>query len=114
MGMVSWNWLSNQLSISAVSFPYDLLVDARFNPPPLVKNQDVLVVHPDAEIAVSAATLALVGVEAGNEGYQEEGDAAYQSAADDIAAQLILEKQGRTARAGSANMRRNRRGWFWS
>ena len=107
-----FTWRGNQLFITPINAPIDILVDGRFNPPPLVKDQDVLVADIDMETTVSPATLAIVGVECGNPNYQSTGQAMAESAADDIVAKIIRGKQGYTARAGS-NSRRNRRGWFW-
>lgn len=109
-----FTWRGNTLYLTPVSFPIDILVDGRFNPPPLVKDQDVLVADPDMEVCVTPATMGLIGVESGNQtwlGMEEQAE----SAADDIVAKLVRQKQGFTARAGS-NARRslgcNWWGWF--
>lgn len=108
-----FTWRANQLYVTPVNMPIDLLVDGRFNPPPLVKDEDVLVVDPDMETPVTSATLGLVGIEAGNTGYTQASVDMVESQADDIVAKLIRQKQGYTARAGSAARRRRGIGWFW-
>jgi len=107
-----WTWLGSELHVTPINMPYDLLVDARFNPPPLVKDTDVLVAHPDMHLTVIPAALAAVGLEAGNPGWQESGSTQAELAADMIVAQIIRGKQGYTYRAGHLN-RRYRKGWFW-
>jgi hypothetical protein len=102
----------NQLFITPVNAAIDLLVDGRFNVPPLVKDQDVLVAHPFMETAVTPITLGLVGIESGNPQYQETGDQLADDAIEEIKALLILQKQGYTARAGKL-VKRGMRGWFW-
>lgn len=109
-----FTWRANQLFVTPINMPIDLLVDGRFNPPALVKDEDVLVVHPDMEIPVTTATLGIIGIEAGNTGYSEASIAMVEGQADDIVAELIRAKQGYTARAGSAARRSRGCGWFWS
>lgn len=110
-----FTWRGNKLFVTPINLPVDLLIDGRFNPPPLVKDQDVLVVDPDAEVSVTAGTLGIVGIEAGNPGYQEAALTAVEATADDIVAKLIRQKQGYVARAGSNSQRRraNGCGWNW-
>lgn len=109
-----FTWRRNQLFVTPLNQPVDLLVDGRFNPPALVKNEDVLVVHPDMDTAVAPATVAIIGLEAGNPGYQQTGQAMAEEACDNIRDLLIMEKQGYTARAGrNARGWTQRRGWFW-
>jgi hypothetical protein len=113
-GPVYWTKRSNVIFMTPIGFPCDLLVDGRFNPPPLVKDEDVLVVHPDMHTAVTAATIGLIGqFDTGNQMFSEGGVALVEQCADDIVALLTMDKQGRTARAGRANGRMGRRGWFW-
>lgn len=107
-----WTWQSNQLLVTPINAPIDILVDGRFNPPPLTKDEDVLVVHPDMETAVSPLTVAAIGMEAGNSQFQTTGQGAAEMAIDNICNLLTLAKQGYTARAGRM-ARESRLGWFW-
>ena len=112
VGLAYWSWIGGELILTPIGFPYDLLVDGRFNPPALVRNEDVLVSHPDMESCVTPATVAVIGIEAGNPGWLQAGQAQTANAVADIVAQIIRSKQGRTARAGT-NAKRQMRGWFW-
>jgi hypothetical protein len=107
-----WTWQHNTLQVTPLNLPIDILVDGRFNPPPLVKDEDVLVVHPDMETAVSGATLGIVGVEAGNSGFQQTGEQLADQAIDNICNLLTLAKQGYTQRGGRM-ARPSHLGWFW-
>lgn len=109
---VAFTWRGSQLFITPVSFPIDICVDGRFNPPPLVKDEDVLVSDSDMEVCVTPYTISVIGVESGNAGYQASvGEA--ELAADNIVAKLIRQKQGYTARAGSNSRMSRGCGWSW-
>lgn len=113
-GGMEWTWRSNQLYVTPMNNAIDILVDGRFNPPPLVKDEDVLVVHPDMQVAVETGVIPIIGIEAGNPNYEALGDQA-EACADDIVAQLVRDKQGVTYRAGT-NSRRGgcgAMGWRW-
>jgi hypothetical protein len=107
-----FTWRGSQLFVTPINTPIDILVDGRFNPPYLTKDEDVLVAHPDMETTLTPATLAIIGTESGNTGWQQMGAQQATDAADNIVAQIIRSKQGYTARAGSMS-RCNRRGWYW-
>lgn len=111
-GNTSFTWRGNQLFITPVSFPIDILVDGRFNPPALIKDQDPLVADLDMEICVTPATIVIIGIESGNAGYQSMQSEA-EAAADDIVAKLVRGKQGFTVRAGSNSRRAQGCGWSW-
>jgi hypothetical protein len=111
-GNASFTWRGNQIFITPFSVPVDFLVDGRFNPPALVKDEDVLIADPDMEICVTPATIAIIGVESGNAGYQAMQTEA-EAAADDIVAKIVRQKQGFTARAGSNQRRQRGCGWGW-
>jgi hypothetical protein len=107
-----FTWRGNQLFVTPVNCAIDLLVDGRFNPPPLVKDQDVLVADPEMEVCVTPATMALIGIESGNPSYTNMATEA-EAAADDIVAKIVRGKQGYTARAGSNGRRARGLGWHW-
>lgn len=109
---MQWTWRGNQLFITPCSFPIDILVDGRFNPPALVKDTDVLIVHPDMETCVTPQTISIIGIESGNAGWTGI-DPKAEAAADNIVAEIIRGKQGVTARAGSNNHRQRGCGWGW-
>lgn len=109
---VYFTWESFQLKLTPILAPIDIKVNGRFNPPPLVKDEDVLVAHPDMETAVSPLTLAVIGTEAGNSQFQQQGQAGADIAIDNICNLLTLAKQGYTQRGGRM-ARESRLGWFW-
>lgn len=111
-GNMAFTWRGNQLFVTPINAPIDFLVDGRFNPPALVKDQDVLVVDPDMEVAVTMGTIPLIGLESGNAGWSA-AVAECEAAADDIVAKIVRGKQGFTARAGSNSRRARGCGWFW-
>lgn len=113
MQRLYFTWRGSVLYMTPSQGPIDILVDGRFNPPPLVKDEDVLIVHPDMDSAVIPATLGLIGLESGNTGWGSAAVEMVEENAQNIADIIILGKQGYTARAGS-NSRVNRRGWGWS
>ena len=112
---MEFTWRGNQLFVTPLNNQIDILVDGRFNPPPLLKDQDVLVVDPDMQVALETGTITAIGVEAGNPswtGVMEEAEAC----CDDIVAKLVRQKQDVTARAGTNSSRRGRGwgcGWGW-
>lgn len=112
-GHMAYTWRGNQLFVTPVNAPIDFLVDGRFNPPALVKDEDVLVADTDMEVCVTPATISIIGVESGNAGYQAMQTEA-EAAADDIVAKIVRQKQGFTARAGSNSRRARGCGWFWT
>lgn len=111
-GGMEFCWRGNQLFVTPMNNPIDILVDGRFNPPPLTNDEDILVVDPDMEIAVTTGTIPLIGVEAGNPSYQAMVTDC-EAAADDIVAKIVRQKQGVTARAGSNSRRACGIGWNW-
>lgn len=108
----SFTWRGNQIFLTPTIFPIDILVDGRFNPPALVKDEDYLVVDADMEVCVSSGTIPIIGIESGNAGYLD-AVALGEACADDIVAKIIRGKQGQTARAGSNSRRAQGCGWFW-
>lgn len=109
-----WTWLGNQLLMTPVNAALDIEVHGRFNPPALQSDDDVLVVDPAMWVATSYGGAAIAGVERANpailEGYAVSAD----RATDNIAAELVRQKQGNPARTG--RMDRNLAGfysWRW-
>jgi hypothetical protein len=112
-GGMEFTWRGNQLFVTPVHNQIDMLVDGRFNAPPLVKDQDILVVDPDMEVATTTGVIPCIGVEAGNPSWTQVMEEA-EACCDDIVAKLVRQKQDVTARAGT-NGRRGGRGvgWGW-
>lgn len=108
-----WRWQGNQLQLTPIAIALDIEVTGRFNPPPLAKDQDVLIVSPDMEAVTAAGTAAVGGVERSNpailEGYAQMAEAGL----DDIAAELIRQKQGTLVRTGRMSRSTGYYGWAW-
>lgn len=111
-GNSKFAWRGNQLFVTPFGMPVDFLVDGRFNPPALVKDEDYLVVDPDMEICTTLQTMPLIGTESGNQGYLDI-DPKAAACADDIVAKIVRGKQGVTARAGSNGRLARGCGWSW-
>lgn len=108
-GGMEFTWRGNQLFVTPINGRIDILVDGRFNPPPLLKDQDVLVVDPDMQVALETGTIPTIGMEAGNPAWTQVMEEA-EACCDDIVAKLIRQKQDVTARAGT-NSSHHGRGW---
>ena len=108
-----FTWRGNQLFVTPLNLPVDLLVDGRFAAHALTKNEDTMAIHPLMETTVTPASLALCGIEMGNVGFQQAGAQAAKDAADNLCNLIMMSKQGYTARAGSMSWRRAQRGYFW-
>lgn len=110
LGTLCWTWMGLQLKVTPVASAIDILVEGRFNPPPLVQDQDILVLSPDLEAPLSFHSAAIAGVERTNPGllasYQQMGD----SNINDIVAQLIREKSSFPKRLGR---QAPTLGWRW-
>jgi hypothetical protein len=96
--IVTWAWIGQVLSITPVAGNIDIQVYGRFNPPPLVKDSDKLVLYPRMTAALAYAASALTGVERSNttilQGYAVRGEAM----TDNIIADLIRQTQGNPRR----------------
>lgn len=96
--VVTWAWIGNVLSITPVAGPIDIQLYGRFNPPPLVKDTDNLVLYPRLTAALTYAASALTGVERSNPqvllGYATRGEAMV----DNILADIIRQQQGNPRR----------------
>ena len=114
-GGMEFTWRGNQLFVTPINGQIDILVDGRFNPPPLLKDQDVLVVDPDMQVALETGTIPAIGIEAGNPSWTQVMDEA-EACCDDIVAKLVRQKQDVTARAGTNSGHRgpgSGGGWGW-
>ena len=110
-GPLYYVWRGNQLTLTPLNFPVDLLVYGRFNPPPLTDDAQLLVVSPDLQSPLALGTAALAGVERTNpavlEGYAELATAGINN----IAADLFRQKQAASKRLGR---QAPTCGWYWN
>jgi hypothetical protein len=113
---VSFVWMGQQLSITPVNGPIDVKVYGRFNPPPLQKDEDVLVVYSKMSETTAVAAAAVAGVERSNPavlaGYAEMAIAGL----DDIIADIIRQTQRNPRRLGRMGGHSGYGGgyWFWA
>jgi hypothetical protein len=93
---------------------FDIRVRGDFRPVPLLKDDDVVQVHPLAAHALAYSIGALIGVERPNDGWALNYGKLGQAAWDEIARKLVQQQQHNTFRLGSpnrANSQRGRTGW---
>ncbi len=114
-GPMFFSWRANQLFVTPMVFAVDLLIDGRFNPPPLVKDTDPLVVDPDFKTPVVKATIAHISnFDVGNGAMGQTAMSLAENALDNIVTKIQKSMQGYTARAGTAAQRRLNCGIGWN
>jgi hypothetical protein len=111
-----YTWMGNRLAITPVNLPLDIEVTGKFNPPPLYRDEDLMIAHEDVGTAVCFDTAAIAGVERSNpsilEGYAQRSIAIQ----DNIIAEIMRSNQSNPARFQKMS-RDNGNGyaqWFWS
>ena len=101
---------------------YDIRVRGDFKPAPLLKDDDLVEIHPNGGFALAFSIMALIGMERPNGGWVQNFGSQAQDAWDQIAADLIRQGQHLTFRIGSPNRSGNRgsgwalqgaMGWEW-
>lgn len=90
---------------------FDIRVRGDFRPKALLKDDDIVEVHPNAAHALAYSIGALIGMERPNSGWVQNYGAQAQNAWDEIAADLTRQQQHLTFRLGSPNRGGNRRGF---
>lgn len=105
--------IGNKLQITPSPQPMDIEVTGKFNPQPLVADDDLLTTHEDVWIPTCYETAATAGVERSNpailEGYALKGSAAE----DNIIAELIRQKQAEPVRFQKMSRESGSAMWFW-
>ena len=109
-GSFGWEWRSYVLYITPLAFAADIRVRGEFRPPALVKDTDLIQLHPLMSVALGYATAALVGSERGNAGYVTNYGQQSEETLDDVAAMLVRQQQGTSSRVGRMS-RGGRRGF---
>lgn len=102
-----WELRSFIVYLTPLSYIADMRVRGEFRPAPLLQDDDVIAVHPMLSTALSFGTAALIGAERGNQSYVTNYKPEAESTLDDVAAQLVRQQQGVTARIGKVGNRRN-------
>ena len=113
---LAWEWRGNIVYLTPMQIVMDLRIRGEFIPPPLVKEDDVISVHPLLGPALAEETAACAMRERANAGQQGAYELVGRSALDSIASQLVRSQQNAPVRIGR-NDRSNRRGmwpgWGW-
>jgi hypothetical protein len=100
-----WEWRSTEVWLVPFPNAMDIQIRGDFLPPPLVKDTDILVVHPNMAHATAYAVAAVFGAQAGNTQWETSYGAAAETALGAIAAQLVRQQQKLTFRVGRLNGR---------
>lgn len=109
---MDWEYRSYILYLTSLPYPADIRVRGEFRPPPLIKDTDMIVVHPMMGAALAFGTAALIGSERGNPTYKADYTLAAQNLLDDIESELVRQTQGTASRLGKMSRGRGgRRGW---
>ncbi len=106
-----WEYRSYVLYLTPLSYNADFRVRGDFRPAPLLKNEDIIVVHPMFSTALSFGTAALIGKERGNQQYVSNYQPDCEQIINDIANELIRQGQGTTTRVGKSS---RRGGWLFA
>ena len=113
-GPIYYTMMGNKLLITPVNEPIDIEVTGKFNPQPLVGDDDLLNTHEDIWIPVCYETAATAGVERSNpailEGYALKGTATE----DNIVAELMRQKQAEPTRFQKICRESGMSQWFWN
>lgn len=104
-----WEWRSYLVYLTPLSYPADFRVRGEFRPAPLLKDEDIITIHPLLVPALAYATATLVGMERGNQNFVQNYGPKSTSTLDDIAAELVRQQQGTSSRVGKMNGRSGRR-----
>lgn len=104
-----WEWRSFILWLLPLPNAVDIRVRGDFMPPPLIKDTDFLVVHPNMAHATAYGTAALAAATVGNQGWITNYGAQATLTLDDISAQLVRQQGAVTFRLGRMNSGRGSR-----
>lgn len=108
-----YSLIGNRLQITPAPQPMDIEVTGKFNPQPLVDDDNLLTTHEDIWIPTCYETAATAGVERSNpailEGYALKGSAAE----DNIIAELIRQKQDEPVRFRKMARESGSALWYW-
>lgn len=107
---IFWTWRAWQIYITPLGFPADFMVTGEFKPAPLLKDEDVIAVHPAMDDYLTYATAALIGASRVNPSYIQTWTALADASRDDVAAWLVRKDQGGICRVG--RMTGERRRWY--
>ena len=101
-----WTWRGYVLTFTPLPFACDLRILGEFKPAALVKDTDLVVIHPMMTAALAFGTAALIGAERQNQNYVQSYAPQAEALLDDISNELVRQEGGTTARLGRANSSR--------
>lgn len=101
-----WEWRDNTIYVTPMTQPVDMRVRGEFSPPSLVKDTDILIIHPRMATATAYGTAALIGAERNNQNYVTTYSAEAESVLEDISNWLVKIEQGVITRIGRYGGRR--------
>lgn len=105
---VSWTWRAWKIYITPLGYPADFLVTGEFRPAPLIKDTDVVEVHPMMVSHLAYAVAAAIGASRGNQPYAEDYGARAVQTLDDVVGWLVRKDQGGVTRVGRMTGSRRR------
>jgi len=91
--IVTYAWIGYKLSITPVAGPTDIQVYGRFDPPPLQKDEDQLMLYPRMTMVLASATLAWTGIERSNTTIFAGAEQQAVAGVDNIVADIIRQCQ---------------------
>lgn len=107
-----WEWRGSIIYLTPMQQTVDIQVRGEFSPPELVKDTDILVVHPRIATATAYGTAALIGQERNNAPYTTGYFARADQVLENIANMLVKSEQGVTTRIGRLHSNFYQNGWL--
>jgi len=111
---VQWEWRGYGIYLTPVGYTIDMRVRGEFSPPTLVKDTDILVVHPRMGTATAYGVGALIGVERNNQNFVTNYTGEAEKVLENISNMLTKGEQGTTTRIGRLGGRGRGRGYYGS
>jgi len=109
---LSWEWRSWVLYVTPIIFPIDIRVRGEFIPPPLLKLDDIVTVHPMLADVLAEESAACAMRERANAGQMQAYELGATGPLDNISNQLVRSEQGNIVRIGRATgPRQGARSW---
>lgn len=107
-------FIGNKLLVTPVNVAIDMEVTGKFNPTPLVDDNDLLVTHDDVWVPVCYGTAAIAGVERSNPALLESYALRESASQDNLVADLIVQQQGSPLRFQRISRESGMAQWWWS
>ncbi len=102
---MQWEWRGFVIYLTPLNYAVDVRVRGEFSPPALVKDTDVLLVHPRMVEATAYGTAAMIGMERNNDKWVATYGEQAVRVLDNLANMLVRAEQGTTTRIGRTSGR---------